>query len=156
LIIWIANDKYSFGKHPQKELMNSLTYCRFVSTAFDCKSYSLRGFFSVAAEVIDTNLVPKYLIDSIRVELAWFNENMEEPECYKITNRDNISKAVCWFKSTSHRHIKHAWNLKVLLSEANVLMDFITTKDPGAVIWQDDYQVVALPWKRHKDGVVRT
>ena len=136
---------------------NKFRYIRFVVPQVNPESKTLLGFLHGAAALIEEGKQPEYIIQSIEDEISWFNRNLNEPDCYKQNmGINNIERGVCWFKPTAIEHLQHGWNLVALLDDAGIAIRFVTSEDPGAIIWEDEYQVVAKPWRRHKDGFVRT
>ena len=43
---------------------------------------------------------------------------------------------------------KMLWELVAILEEHAVIVDFISTDDPGTIVYRDSYQIAAVPHRR--------
>lgn len=85
----------------------------------------------------------------LRLNLRWFNENLNIPSTY--TNLQN-KRALSWFKASAERPIQHMWRLKSILDQHGYQVDVLKTANPGTVIYEDGWQVVAIPARGQKFG----
>ncbi len=109
-----------------------------------------RGIFGVTYDASHNTETPTYLQDAIRREVNWFCEYLPTPNehFFEVRSR-KVMRAVgiCWFKSDARDMICHAFTLKALLAECGY---FITTKgtgNPGQILYQDKFQIIAKPRK---------
>ncbi len=78
----------------------------------------------------------------LRLRLEWFNEHLQIPSTYKdLQNK----RALAWFKPEAKRPIRYMWELKNILDRHGLHVEVLRTPDPGTVIYQDGWQVVAIP-----------
>lgn len=80
--------------------------------------------------------------------LEWFNANLHSPAC--LEEPEN-RRALSWFKATARRPIEHMWRLAAILREHGLQVEMLTASDPGNILYEDGFQVVAKP---HRRGVV--
>lgn len=80
----------------------------------------------------------------LRVALLWFNENLRIPAAL---DRTENRRAISWFKPAAAEAIRRMWPLKGLLDTHGHHVDVLRTADPGNVVHEDEWQVVAKPRK---------
>lgn len=56
-------------------------------------------------------------------------------------------RAISWFKPTARQAIQKMWEFKVLLEDHGYHVNILETREPGVVIYEDEWQVVAKPAK---------
>jgi hypothetical protein len=64
-------------------------------------------------------------------------------------------RAVCWFRPNARRAIEKVRSISALLAEHGVPVRMIKTGDPGIVVYQDRWQLVAKPRRREGRRKVR-
>lgn len=78
--------------------------------------------------------------------IRWFNKHMAVPP---YSTRQKLGRrAVCWLRDDAHECIREMRVLAYLLGEAGVPTRVLERANPGRIVWQDEHQVVALPWRR--------
>ena len=83
----------------------------------------------------------------LRLRLKWFDDNLYVPLTYD--NPQN-RRALSWFKGTASKPIRYMWDLKRILDQHGLHVDVLKTRNPGKVIYEDGWQVVAIPAKGQK------
>jgi hypothetical protein len=115
---------------------------RFIAPQIDADSGVREGIFVAAHRLRDEGDMPAYQRDQLRSLLEWFNEYLPSPTpLRKAWNRTAIS----WFKCDSKDSISRVWALVHILEDNGIVIDKITTEQPGYVIYEDRWQVVARP-----------
>jgi hypothetical protein len=82
----------------------------------------------------------------LRLCLQWFNDQLKVPSTsstYTIQNR----RALSWFKPGATEHIKRMWELKHILARHGLHVNVLKTREPGTVVYEDQWQLVAVPAK---------
>ena len=74
----------------------------------------------------------------------WLNDHLPVPPFSSKWPRD----AVAWFKDDAHDPIARMWDLVHLLEEHGRAVRLLRSKNPGRVLYEDDFQVVVEEWKR--------
>ena len=54
--------------------------------------------------------------------------------------------AICWLRETATDHLARMHEIKAVLEQQDVLVEQVWTTKPGYVVYEDNYQVVALPF----------
>jgi len=86
--------------------------------------------------------------DQIR---QWFNDNLEKPTRFTASKPPfyrKQSKAISWFKDSAHEHIARVRDLVAILQQHGVSVRMLTTDRVGYVVYEDQYQIVAEPFRR--------
>ena len=123
-------------------------YVRLVAPQFDRESRSPLGVFCAAGRLEDTESLQRYERIWLREALNWFNEHLPVPSCYQ---EGACRGAVCWFLDDAGEPLARIWDLVALLREHGTAVRLIWTTDPGTIVYQDSYQVVAFPAARRWD-----
>lgn len=109
------------------------------------------GIFSAAYRLRDTVDTP--VSDRARLErlLSWFETNLATPTRFNRTKSKGYYRrntaGVSWLKPTAGEHLTKMRELTVILQENGYRVSQVTTKTPGYVVFEDDHQVVAEPFR---------
>ena len=125
----------------QRSPENDPMYLRFQTKAPDPNSGRPTGILVAAHALRDSNRVSIEDEAWLREYLSYFNQHLKIPPNLKD---DKNRRAISWFKEGSGI-IDRVWNLKVFLEEQDIFIDVVTTREPGAVIYEDGHQIVAKP-----------
>ena len=79
---------------------------------------------------------------------AWYDEYLPNPAFY---DDGNPQKAITWFKDTpdARQLAERLSQLTQLLDKYEVPYKESRTSDPGAIIYEDEYQVAVTDWNPH-------
>jgi hypothetical protein len=109
------------------------------------------GVFGAAYELRDGPLISvsdRRLLEGL---LSWFDANLATPARFNRTKSKGYYRrrtgGVSWLKPTATEHIAKMRALIVILEENGYRVSQITTKRPGYVVFEDDHQVVAEPFR---------
>jgi hypothetical protein len=120
----------------------SQRWVRFITPLIDADSRVKEGIFVAAYKLRDEGDIPSYQREELRSDLRWFNEHLPLPP--PLSKHGN-ERAISWFKAQSKECISRVWSVVRILEESGIAITKITTEDPGYVIYEDDFQVVAWP-----------
>jgi hypothetical protein len=119
-------------------------YLRFSLRVLEPDSGHRRGILVGAHELRDNEALTVEEHREIHEALAWFNMNLNHPSC--LADPDN-RRAISWFKREATKPIARMWALKAILENHGHAVDVHKTDDPGIVLFEDGWQVVAKPHK---------
>ena len=108
------------------------------------------GIFQVAHRLRRYSRLEAASGNAIDRELAWFERHLAEPRRLAHTNakgdhrRDPVG--VSWFKPEAAEHLAHAQALGRALTACGVPVQTLRTEQPGYVVYEDEHQVVAVPF----------
>jgi len=133
-----------------RQVRKIIMYVRFVSPLkSEVKGVDL-GIFQCAIECRDNEEFPEYYRESIRSDFEWFKKYLPSPNSrvFDVKSRGvYYAHGICWFRSEASEMIERAFALSALIKECGYYITTIGTRDPGQILYQDDYQIVAKPTK---------
>jgi len=109
------------------------------------------GVFGAAYDLRDsalTSVSDRRMLEDL---LSWFEANLATPARFNRTKSKGYYRrrtgGVSWLKPTATEHIAKMRALIVILEENGYRVSQITTKRPGYIVFEDDHQVVAEPFR---------
>lgn len=124
-------------------------YIRFIyETVYD-KGMSC-GPFTGVQELIEEGKLESYEIEWAKRIFEWFNEHLP---CPPWKREGYHWSAVSWFKEeTAGEFISKIRELVSILKEHGISTKVMRTRQPGLVLYSDEYQVVAIAPHFTDDG----
>ena len=123
---------------------NGQMYMRFTLLRRNRDSKRKEGLLLAAHELRDNADLTVAEHRELRELLAWFNVNLNHPACLKEPGNH---RALSWFKPQAKKPLGHMWRLVEILRRHDVETEVHKTRDPGIVLYEDGWQVVAKPKK---------
>jgi hypothetical protein len=120
-------------------------YIRFVIGRKDEDSHVEQGIFQAAAQAVEWQNVTDSDAEELNEVRAWFSKNLEKPTSF---GRDKLRLGICWFKTGSTEHISRIWDIVNILERNGIYVKKIRTDKPGYVIYEDEWQLVAEPFRK--------
>jgi hypothetical protein len=104
-----------------------------------------QGIFQAAGQALERQDVTGSDADELKELRAWFNANLEKPTSF---GRDKLRLGICWFKTEATEHISCIWQIVKILERNGIYVKKIRTENPGYVIYEDECQLVAEPFRK--------
>ena len=124
----------------------SLTFIRFVIERLDENSGKKMGLFAALNELQESELLP-YEEEALNNLKKWFKKNLVAPHVLASeSNYYNEPMAISWFKSTSKIHIEKMREYTQILESHGFYVTQLVTKLPGKILYEDEYQIAAIPF----------
>jgi hypothetical protein len=120
-------------------------YVRFVVGRKDEESHVELGIFHAAGQALEWRNVTGSDANELKELQAWFNQNLEKPTSF---GRDRLRLGICWFKTDAAEHISRIWAMVQILERNGVFVQKIRTDRPGYLIYEDEWQLVAEPFRK--------
>ena len=117
----------------------SITFVRFAVREKDEDSFQPKGVFSAVYVLLDSGLLGKQDYLQVRKDLRWFEVNLPTPK------RELHSRTIFWFYSDALECISRMWAFTHLLRMHGIEVKMVTTREPGAITYSDQYQIGAMP-----------
>jgi hypothetical protein len=111
----------------------------------DEDSHVEQGIFQAAALAIEWGDIKGCDADELNKLREWFSGNLEAPSSF---GRDKLRRGICWFKPTAEEHISRIWEMARILERNGIYIKRIRTEKPGYVVYEDDWQLVAEPFRK--------
>ena len=126
-----------------------MSFLRFFASKRQRPYGASNGPFELAYALADDSEQPAYYRQSLREQIDWFRDNLPEPDIFqRRPYRVYDGIGVCWFKDGAARHISRMREMCFVLVEIGYPIDFCWAVEPGRLIYEDDFQIVALDHKR--------
>jgi len=119
-------------------------YIRFVVGTDSEDHRRMTGIFVETRLLCERGALQTYEIERLQEINDWFNEHLPVPP---FSSEYLLHKGSCWFKATADDAIKKIWEVVVLLKEHDVPVRVMRSKNPGKVLYEDNFQVVAEEYK---------
>jgi hypothetical protein len=103
------------------------------------------GVFGAAHDLCHGTLMSVADRQSLEGLLSWFGDDLATPQRLGYYRRR--TGGVSWLKPTAVEHITKMRALIAILEENGYRVSQITTNRPGYVVFEDDHQVVAEPFR---------
>ena len=116
---------------------------RFIASKIHPGSNLEEGIFQPAYRLRDDWEVDQHQREELGRLLGWFELHLPSPA---VLDDPRNSSAISWFKSESEECISMVWSLVHILEENGVIIRKIRTGQPGHVLYEDDFQIVATPF----------
>lgn len=120
-------------------------YVRFVIGRKDDNSHVEQGIFQAAGQALEWHDIRGSDAAELKELQAWFSENLEKPTSF---GRDRLRLGIWWFKTGSTQHISRIWEMVRILERNGIYVKKIRTDKPGYVIYEDEWQLVAKPFRK--------
>jgi hypothetical protein len=120
-------------------------FIRFVIGSKDDESHVERGVFQAVAQALEWKDITGSDAEQLNELEEWFNKNLKKPTSF---GRDKLRLGICWFKTEATNHISRIWEMVQILERNGIYVKKIRTDKPGYVIYEDDWQLVAEPFRK--------
>jgi hypothetical protein len=124
-------------------------FLRFVIADRDRESHQERGLFHAAGRLRDSGSLSEAEETLLQEVRDWFNINLEKPRRFTSAKPPYYRKrqnGISWFKDSAREHINKMREMVVLLEHHDVPVRMIKTTRPGYVVYEDEFQIVAVPF----------
>ena len=98
------------------------------------------GLFVAAYRLLRRGEVDAGLRATLEAELDWFGEHLPSP--------DLDEERAIFFRSDGGESLCRIWTMLHLLRSAGLQPWMQSVRSPGRVVYEDEYQVAAIPWTR--------
>ncbi|MFC8722151.1 hypothetical protein [Kitasatospora sp. NPDC057198] len=88
-----------------------------------------------------------------RSSYDWYDANLANPSHVDpaVYDRELNPGAEAWFKVSAHRHVEQVDGHLEILAAHRVGCETLRSPDPGEVVYEDEHQVVVVPYGRRAE-----
>lgn len=104
----------------------------------------LKGIINEALRLRDRGRLDPHQQACLDDAHVWLNTHLPVPPFSRSDWGPNV---VCWFKDTADPSIKKMWEIVALLKENDIAVRLLRSRNPGKIVYEDDFQVVVRQWK---------
>jgi hypothetical protein len=143
-LAFVETEEERFLLH-RREAPDKCEYVRFVIGRKNEDSHVEDGIFGAIADALAAHRVTGADAAHLYWLREWFNENLDTPDSF---GRARVPRGICWFKTGATLHIARIWEMVEILERHGVYVRKIRTGRPGYVIYEDEWQLVAEPFRK--------
>jgi hypothetical protein len=129
----------------------SRTLLRFVLSRPHPDTGVRDGIFSGAYELSRAHWISASDYQAFDELLTWFETNLAVPERFNRSKSKGYYRrntaGVSWLKPSASEHLAKMRLMAAILVTNGYQVSQVTTKRPGYVIFEDDHQVIAEPFR---------
>ena len=124
-------------------------YIRFAIEQKDNESAQKMGVFMAMDMLYEKDKMYSYEQGMESELYNWFKKNLKVPKVQSgnSSNYYRKSGAISWFKSSAKEHIEKMRQYSQLLEAHDINVQQLTTTKPGVIVYEDPYQIAAIPFK---------
>lgn len=101
----------------------------------------------MAFELRDSEILEEHFTAELVKNIEWLKMHLKSPQ---ILKEEENFRAIAWFHPRAKEPIKRIRRIQTILEEHGYIIDTIKTDDPGIIIYEDGWQVIAKPRKQYK------
>lgn len=136
------DERFILERH---DALEKREYVRFVVGRKDEDSHVEQGVFQAVARALEWRDITGSDADELNELQGWFCENLEKPSSF---GGDKLRRGICWFKASANEHISRIWQMVQILERNGIYVKKVKTDKPGYVVYQDEWQLVAEPFRK--------
>ncbi len=124
-------------------------FLRFVTSDLDEESHQELGVFHAAGHLRDSGLLSQHDEQTLQEIRDWFSCNLKKPAKFTNAKPPHYRKrknGISWFKASAQEHISKIREIIAILESYDVSVRMIKTDRPGYVVYEDQFQIVAVPF----------
>ena len=122
-------------------------FVRFVVAEKDPRTGHEQGIFTALYALEREGKLTAHELEWFRAVETWLNEHLRAPERLAWSSRPNApQRAISWLRMSATTHLAKMRELVALLEHKDVPVQECRTERPGYVVYEDEHQVVAMPF----------
>lgn len=126
-------------------------YLRFVDARTLTNSGVREGFFVAAYELRKRQSISAWELSEMETCLQWFRQNLPVPDRFNRTTSKGYcrrdAKGISWFKNDAKACLTMAYRMFTILNEHGYPVEMIKSDNVGYIIYEDEFQIVAEPFR---------
>ncbi len=142
----MVGDENFASLSPLNHALSEKMYIRFQGQRQSDNSPSKLGIFQLAYELRDLGDFPEYAEKELLKNIDWLKMHLKSP---KVLREDGHQRAIAWFHPRAMEPLKRIRAIKVILEEYGYHIEQVKINDPGVIIYEDGFQIIAKPYKKN-------
>ena len=126
-------------------------YLRFALSEKNPNTSIKDGVFETAYRLSKHATLLEHETVELKQLLRWFGDNLRTPDRFDRNRskdrHDPSTKGASWFKPSATAHVAKMHRMAAILREQGLDVAIMKTKKPGYVIYEDEHQIVAEPFR---------
>ena len=130
-------------------------YIRFITQFINEDHEPETSVFHALRFIAEDSLTQDEDANKLKVLNKWFNKNLDRPNKFSNASRHNPEAiSLSWFKDSAKEHISRVYEIITILEKYHLVVERVISKNPGYIIYEDDYQVSTIPFKTDRKKVL--
>jgi hypothetical protein len=131
-------------------------YIRFVTQFINPYGEAETGIFMALKFLRDDySLTQDNDVYKLKLLTDWFNDFLPKPTKFSNAgNKNPASISLSWFKDSATEHIQKMHELIEILERYDFIIERLNIRNPGYIVYEDDHQVSAIPFKTERNKVL--
>lgn len=122
-------------------------YTKFITLFLDDFEDEEKGFFNAVRYLNEYGILEDVRKVQLQENLSWIESHFKKhPEFSFPESENEINVAMSWIKGDAIEHLNRMTQLKEILEENDILVEVLEVDKPGKIIYEDEFQVVAIPF----------
>jgi len=123
-------------------------YIRFVIHSNDAGSGRRQGIFQAISDLEYAEVMLEHEQLQYDEIYDWFRKHLKKPRSFTRSTKPHAKNvALSWFRDTAVEHIAKMHALAQILEAHGIMVDVLRVERPGYVVYEDEFQVAAEPFK---------
>ncbi|WP_448700927.1 hypothetical protein ACFGVR_02570 [Mucilaginibacter sp. AW1-3] len=123
-------------------------YIRFITQFINENNETEYGIFNAIDYAIDHSLTQDEDVIKLKEIRKWFSTYLKKPDRFSnAKNKNPASVSLSWFKHSAEIDIGKMYEVKDILAKYDLTIEVVTIKNPGYIVYEDEHQVSAIPFK---------
>jgi len=94
-------------------------------------------------------------VSKLKLLSGWFDQHLDKPDRFSnASNKNPANISLSWFKDSAKDHIQKVQELIKILERYDLVVERFSSKSPGYIVYEDEYQVSAIPFKADRNKVI--
>ena len=130
-------------------------YIRFITQFMNEDKELETGIFHALRYIAEHPLTQEEDAKNLKALNRWFNGNLDRPDKFSNASRHNpVPISLSWFKDSAKEHITKVYEFTEILERYHLVIERVISKNPGYIIYEDEHQVSAIPFKTDRKKVL--
>jgi len=130
-------------------------FVRFITSFINENGDIETGIFNAVAFIRDHSLTQDDDVNKLTALMKWFSRYLAKPDRFSnSSNKNPAAISLSWFKDTAKTDIQKIFELKEILLKYEIVIEIVTSKNPGYIVYEDKHQVSAIPFKLDRKKVL--
>ena len=65
-----------------------------------------------------------------------------------------LKELYLWFKDSAKEHILKIHDSILILEKYNLIVERVTSKNPGTIVYEDEFQISVIPFRSYRKRVI--
>lgn len=123
-----------------------MKYTKFIALLLE-EDDQETGFLTAAYQLQEDGILEEEVHQALRKNLHWIEQNLPKRPDFP-QNQNEASSPMSWLKDTATEHLETMQHIQQILEDNDVLVEVLEVESPGKIIYEDEWQIVAMPFVR--------